>query len=402
MEISVLPALLEVFKLFLVVAGIIGVAVGIAWVNFAIWMVPFYVPLMGLIGVSLGFFMHVLGAGWVPVSFFAVVPFAMALAFKYLFKGKHRTPVYFIAPAVVGMVFLFMYPLFYELCLSFTDLNLVTFSKWISTGEIPLVGLENYFEVFRARATGQPFFVVLLKTCLWTVINVFFHVSLGLLIAMVLNQRWLKGVGLYRTILILPWVIPQIILVLVWRTEFNESMGLINSIIDVTNQLLSFEIGGEIYAPLTWIGFERQEWFTNPWSLFTAACVVNIWLGVPFMMVNALGALQSISDSYYEAASIDGASKFQMFKNITLPLLKPVMVPVTMLGSIWTFNNLTVIFLMTDGGRYEGADILVTDLFKQSFTYYRYSFAAAYSFVIFALLCLIIVAQMKISKSSAK
>jgi arabinogalactan oligomer/maltooligosaccharide transport system permease protein len=118
------------------------------------------------------------------------------------------------------------------------------------------------------------------------------------------------------------------------------------------------------------------------------------------MMINSLGALQSIPASVYEAAAIDGASRWQQFKNITLPLLQPVMLPAAMLGAIWTFNNLNVIYLMTDGGRYEGADILVTDLYKQSFTYYRYGFAAAYSFVIFVILVGITLIQARVSKLS--
>ena len=235
---------------------------------------------------------------------------------------------------------------------------------------------------------------------LWTIINVVFHVGLGLALAMLLNTKNLKGTAVYRAILTLPWVIPQVIAVLVWRTDFNESVGFINQFIDVTNQLFSFVWQGEVIAPLTWIGFEKQAWFVDPWALFSAACIVNIWLGVPFMMVTALGALQSIPKSCYEAADIDGATRWQQFRNVTIPLLKPVMVPAALLGGIWTFNNLNVIFLMTDGGRYEGADILVTDLFKQSFTYYRYGFAAAYSFVIFAILCAFTLLQAKLSQYS--
>jgi arabinogalactan oligomer/maltooligosaccharide transport system permease protein len=189
----------------------------------------------------------------------------------------------------------------------------------------------------------------------------------------------MRGMGLYRTILTLPWVIPQVIAVLVWRSDFNESVGFINQFINVTNQLVSFELNGKLIEPLTWLGFTTRSWFTDPSALFTAACIVNIWLGIPFMMINSLGALQSIPRSVYEAAEIDGASTLSRFRHITLPLLKPVLVPASLLGAIWTFNNLNVIYLMTDGGRYEGADILVTDLFKQSFTYYRYGFAAAYS-----------------------
>ncbi|MCX6131683.1 MAG: sugar ABC transporter permease, partial [Proteobacteria bacterium] len=227
-----------------------------------------------------------------------------------------------------------------------------------------------------------------------------FHVGLGLILALCLNTPGIRGLSFYRTILTLPWVMPQLIAVLVWRSDFNESIGFINQFIQVMNQLVSVHVGDTLIQPLTWIGFRTRSWFTDPNALFAAACIVNIWLGVPFMMINALGALQSIPKSVYEAASIDGAGMLGKFRHITLPLLRPVMLPAALLGAIWTFNNLNVIYLMSDSGRYEGADILVTDLFKQSFTYYRYGFAAAYSFVIFAILCVLTYVQARYSSKT--
>ena len=179
---------------------------------------------------------------------------------------------------------------------------------------------------------------------MWTAINLFFHLSVGLVLALLLNAKGVKGVAIYRTLLTLPWVIPQVIAVLVWRADFNESIGFINQFITVVNQLFSFEWSGNVIMPLTWIGFEPKAWFLDGSALFTAACIVNIWLGIPFMMINFLGALQSIPHSVYEAASIDGATWMQKFRHVTVPLLKPVMVPASILGAIWTFNNLNVIF----------------------------------------------------------
>lgn len=401
MELSIFTPLLEIAYLILIVAAVLLASLGFVKANFVFWQAPFYFPLLGVLSLTIAIGLRVLGVGYMSILFFSFLPILTGLMFRYGFRGKYQLPVYFLAPSFVGLTLLFLYPLYYELHLSFTDLSLGTMSEWIKTGEIPFAGLDNFIDVFKVRASGYSFFSVLSKTILWTGINVFFHVTCGVILALVLNQTWLRSVVLYRTVLILPWVIPQIILVLVWRTEFNESVGLINQFIHVVNQLFSFEWNGAIVAPLTWIGFTPKEWFTDPWALFIAACVVNVWLGIPFMMVNALGALQSISKSYYEAASIDGASPLQSFMHITLPLLKPVMVPVTLLGTIWTFNNLSVIYLMTDGGRYEGADILVTDLYKQSFTFYRYGFAAAYSFVIFIVLCGLIYVQSKISNKLA-
>jgi arabinogalactan oligomer/maltooligosaccharide transport system permease protein len=400
MNVSMMPAILELMKLGLILLLLLGAAFGYMLINYRVWNVRFYLPIKILFGLSLGLFFKAVGSSWMTAGFALAIPVLVGLYFKYRLKGRHVTATGFLAPAALGLTLLFLYPLLYEFYLSFHDLSLKTFADWIYKGEVPLAGafgLENYFEVFRDRATGQSFVVVLGRTILWTVVNLVFHVGIGLALALCLNTPGMRGMGLYRTILTLPWVMPQVIAVLVWRADFNESVGFINQFIQVTNQLVSFEIGGKIIEPLTWIGFQPRSWFTDPSALFGAACIVNIWLGIPFMMINALGALQSIPKSVYEAAAIDGAGAFSRFRHITLPLLKPVMVPAALLGAIWTFNNLNVIYLMTDRGRYEGADILVTDLFKQSFTYYRYGFAAAYSFVIFAILCVLTWLQLKLT-----
>jgi arabinogalactan oligomer/maltooligosaccharide transport system permease protein len=135
--------------------------------------------------------------------------------------------------------------------------------------------------------------------------------------------------------------------------------------------------------------------------VFVSCCIVNIWLGIPFMMIVFLGGLQSISPSYYEAAEIDGANKLTQFFQITVPMLKPVVVPSITLGTIWTFNNINVIYLMTgqDGGN-EYADILVSALYKSAFTYSRYSFSAAFALVIFVILIALTLVWMTVTKGT--
>lgn len=398
MNVSLTPALIEVLRLGGILLVMLGLAFGYLWLNYRLWSFRLYLLAKILLGLSLGILLKTAGSSMLTAGFAAAVPIGVGLYFRFKLRGGFKTPAYFLAPAALGILLLFLYPLLYEFYLSFHDLSLKTFSAWITAGEVPLAGLDNYLEVFRDRATGQSFLVVFARTILWTGVNLVFHVGLGLILAMLLNTSGLKAVGFYRTILTLPWVIPQVIAVLVWRADFNESVGFINQFIQVVNQFVSWDWNGHIVAPLTWIGFQTRSWFLDPNALFAAACIVNIWLGVPFMMINALGALQSIPSSVYEAAAIDGASAWQRFAHVTLPLLKPVMVPAAMLGAIWTFNNLNVLYLMTDAGRYEGADILVTDLFKQSFTYYRYGFAAAYSFVIFGILCAFTYLQTRLNR----
>src|SRR5690606_13865569 len=181
--------------------------------------------------------------------------------------------------------------------------------------------------------------------------------------------------------LIVPWAMPQIVAVLAWRGEFHPEFGFVN-------QFLSMA------------GLPTFNWWSQPWPVFVSCCVVNIWLGIPFMMIVFLVGLQSIPRSCYEAADIDGASKWDQFKGITLPLLKPVVVPSVTLGTIWTFNNINVIYLMTgqDGGN-EFADILVSALYKSAFTYSRYSFSAAFALVICAILLIVTLGWIKISRA---
>ncbi|MDQ3233115.1 MAG: sugar ABC transporter permease, partial [Pseudobdellovibrionaceae bacterium] len=310
MNLSTMPAILELLKLGGILLLLLGAAFGYMLINYKVWSFKLYLPIKILFGISLGFFFRAAGASWMTAGFATTLPILVALYFKYRLKGRYVAAAYFLAPAALGIALLFLYPLLYEFYLSFHDLSLKTFSGWIQQGEAPLagpLGLDNYFEVFRDRATGQSFVVVLGRTILWTLVNVVFHVGLGLGLALCLNTPGMRGMGIYRTILTLPWVIPQLIAVLVWRSDFNESVGFINQFINVTNQLVSFEIGGRLIEPLTWVGFQTRSWFTDPSALFTAACIVNIWLGIPFMMINSLGALQSIPKSVYEAAAIDGA-----------------------------------------------------------------------------------------------
>jgi arabinogalactan oligomer/maltooligosaccharide transport system permease protein len=288
-------------------------------------------------------------------------------------KSKYAFAFMLLAPAAVGLILLVIYPLIWELRLSFTNMSLRAFRNPV------FIGLDNYVKVFTAPVLKQKhFFPLLWQTLLWTFINVFFHVTGGLALAMLLNRN-MRGRGIYRTILILPWAIPQVIAVLAWRGEFNYTYGYINVVLQK-------------------LGMAPVQWMTNPTANFAAMCITNIWLGIPFMMVTLLGGLQSISGEYYEAADMDGASGWQKFKSITLPLLQPVLTPAMLLGTFWTFNNFNVPFFINQN-ELETSDILVTGLFRAAFQYNRYGFAAAFAFVIFALLLLFTIFYMRYTKT---
>ncbi len=243
-NLTLAPAIIELLKLGLILLVMLGLAMGYMFINYKVWQHKLYLPLTALFSISLAVFFRSAGASWLTAGFSFALPMVIASYFKYFLKGRFVTAAYFLAPAVLGIALLFLYPLLYEFYLSFHDLSLKTFSDWIQHGDAPLagtLGLDNYFEVFRDRATGQSFVVVLLRTIAWTLINVVFHVGLGLGLALCLNTPGMRGLGIYRSILTLPWVVPQVIAVLVWRADFNESVGFINQFINVTNQLISFQ-----------------------------------------------------------------------------------------------------------------------------------------------------------------
>ena len=306
----------------------------------------------------------------------------LCMVFGRWLKGRFSLAFMMMAPAFLMIAVVIIYPFFFELRLAFSNLNMYTIAAWLQSGEMSWTGFENFYNVFtQSPLQTATFWKLLFRTFLWTVINVTAHVAFGLGLAMLLNRR-VRFKGLYRTMLIIPWAMPQVVAVLAWRGEFHPEFGFVNQLIQMA-------------------GGSSINWWSDPWPVFLSCCIVNIWLGIPFMMIVFLGGLQSIPGSCYEAAEIDGASKWQQFQNITMPLLKPVVVPSVTLGTIWTFNNINVIYLMTgQGGGNEFADILVSALYKSAFTYSRYSYSAAFAMVIFVILMMITGLWIKFSRGT--
>ncbi|MFH0990026.1 MAG: sugar ABC transporter permease [bacterium] len=268
---------------------------------------------------------------------------------------------FLIIPSFVLLAAVVFYPFVYNILLAFGNMNLNKIQNW------QFVGLRQFIKIF-TEPTQPDFYNIFGKTLIWTFVNVFFHVVLGVFLALLLNRK-VRGTAVYRTLLILPWAIPQYIVALTWRGMFNYEYGTINLIL--TNYL---------HLPAV-------EWLRSPTEAFIACILTNVWLGFPFMMIVALGALQSIPHELYEAADIDGATWWQKFRAITIPLIRPVMIPAITLGTIWTFNNLNIIWLVSNAG--EPADnthILVSFVYKAAFNFYSFSYAAALSLVIFLLL----------------
>jgi arabinogalactan oligomer/maltooligosaccharide transport system permease protein len=283
-----------------------------------------------------------------------------------------------VAPVVIVLAVLVFYPLVQGVWLSFTNANEGNQAAEICTkslsGELScepnpntarFVGLDNYVDLVTGRV-GE-FWPQMWVTLIWTFACVFFHYTVGLGLAVLLNRE-IRGRSIYRVLLILPWAVPAFVSAFAWKFIFDRDSGVLNALIAAT-------------------GGTRIDFFDTQAKALLAVIIVNVWLGIPFMMVALLGGLQAVPIELYEAAEMDGATPWQRFTNITLPSLRPVSASVILLGTIWTFNMFPIIFLVSRGGPNGSTEILVTGSFRAAFEGLRnYSLASAYGVLILSIL----------------
>jgi arabinogalactan oligomer/maltooligosaccharide transport system permease protein len=303
--------------------------------------------------------------------------------------SRHAYAYGYVAPAIIGMLILVFFPFLYGIVIAFTDTTLFNESlplaeRWI--GWDNFVAILGDFNLYERGPDGllwnyQNFYWTLMVTLIWTLTNVTVGVSVGFVLAMILNTEELRGRAIYRVILILPWAIPNYITALVWRGMFHPQFGVINQVLQM-------------------VGMAPIAWFDGVVSAFLTGLATNGWLSFPFMMVVILGALQSIPKDMYEAAEVEGATRWQRLRYITLPLLRPTLVPAIVLSVVWTFNMFNIIFLVSGGEPAGANEILVTKAYKIAFENYQYAYAAAYSTVIFAILLLYGVFQTRVTKAT--
>lgn len=354
----------------LVIIGVLGLGAAIAAAGALIGRRA--APVAMFAGVAVLAVPTLLWGAWRATTAILLVGAAVALAQRAQLTdrlaagiAKHRTALSFLAPAAVSMLVLVATPFVIGILIGFYDHHQGTWT---------FVGLDNFIDILSGggRALDDPlnFWFILGVTVLWTAANVALHVTIGVALALALSRKWIFGRGIFRMLLILPWAIPNYITALMWKGMFNGEYGAINSLLHAA-------------------GLDGVSWFSSWAAAFTANVVTNTWLGFPFMMVVALGALETIPRELYEAASVDGASKWQTFRHITLPHLRPALGPAVALGSIWTFNMFNVIYLVSGGKPNNSTNILVTDAYRWAFERgEHYGMAAAYGAIIFLILLL--------------
>ncbi len=292
--------------------------------------------------------------------------------------AKNRMAYMFIAPAMLVMAALVFYPLVNGIYLSFTNANQFNTTRRIGANVTPssytFIGLENYSDILTTPT--YKFWSVFGQTVVWTTLNVAPHILIGLGLALLLNRK-IRGRTFYRILLNLPWAVPSYISAFVWRFIYNGDIGFLNSV-------------------LRNMGAETIPWLSDPGWAMIAVVIANTWLAIPFNMVTMLGGLQSIPTELYEAAEVDGANAWQKFMGITLPMLRPVMMTITLLGVIWTFNSFNVIFLVSEGGPFQSTEILATWAWRLGFQQSQIGVAAAYSVIILLILIVFSLAYIRV------
>ncbi|MHA2363020.1 MAG: carbohydrate ABC transporter permease [Candidatus Hodarchaeales archaeon] len=410
---------------------------------------------------------------------FALILFMVFVAVAYisynylskkelLFRKFRNSPIKSLAVSICfSIISPIIFNLFWvEILIRVFDLLYGSFGEILFLTNLPL---KTYLDV--VNSVRVDFFAILINTIVWTITCVFFHVLLGLLLALLMNRKF-PARSFFRAIFILPWAIPQFVTALIWRNFiFNFQQGFLGrpfryanesgntldpfifNILDLFILLIEVTIwvsliyiifsffknkglfkGAElfisfvitlpviatillllpssIYMLTNQVGltslfgfniihvpnFSSTFWITSDIFVFErkfasvllSAIIINIWLGVPFMMVSFLAALQSIPQDLYEAAEIDGASKFAQFRTITFPLIKPTLFTVSLLGIVWTFNLFTVVYILSQNQNglppRNSWDIFVTYIYDFFNRQDQYAIAAALSFIVFIML----------------
>ncbi len=283
---------------------------------------------------------------------------------------RRSRPAYaYVALAVIGVGVLVIVPLVLGAATALTAGN---------GEERRYVGLANFVSILTARGgpllTTGSFYVVLLVTIVWTLLNVTFHVGIGATLALVLSRPTLRLRALYRVLLIVPWAVPSYVTALSWKGMFHRQFGAVTALVLALDRAFGLDV-------------QPIAWFARFSTAFTANLATNVWLGFPFMMVITLGALTGVPEDVLEAAKVDGATRFQRLRLVTLPIIRPTLLPAVVMGSIWTFNMFNVVFLVSGGDPDGTTDILVSEAYRWAFTRQnQYGYAAAYAVLIFVML----------------
>ncbi len=262
---------------------------------------------------------------------------------------KRSMPYLLVAPMAIMTFLIVIIPILRNIWMSFFDWYLAR------PDSHPFIGLDNYISLIKddvfLKASGV--------TIVYIVVTVVVRFALGMGIALLLNQSFI-GRGIARSLIIIPWAVPEVVACLVWIQMFDFQYGIINY------WLVRLHIIGE---PL--------KWLSSTSLALPAAMIVNIWKGTPWAAIMLLAGLQSIPESLYEAAMMDGANVWKKFWNVTFPLLKPISLAVFLLLVIWTIKDFAIVYVLNKGGPVHATEVLTIFLYHKAFQGLRMGIASA-------------------------
>ena len=278
-------------------------------------------------------------------------------------KQNKLRPYLYLTPSLIVIGLIVVFPILYTGYISFTNMNIY---HWFNPR---FIGFDNYAKAFFVFDSG--FLSALLRTVLWTFLNMVLQMAVAYLIAVLLNTEGLRAHKVYKTILMFPWAMPGYVSILLWK------MGMFNNEYGLLNQWLRN------------LGLNGVRWLDGNVSAFLSCTLVNLWLALPFMIMIIDGALQSIDKAYYESATLDGAGFFVKLRKITVPLVRPIIAPAVVITVFTTFKQFDIVYLLTQQqGSKTGADIhtVITYTYEKAFVTNNYGYSSAISMIIFLLL----------------
>ena len=267
---------------------------------------------------------------------------------------RARTAYLFLLPVLATLLILNVYPVVTTIWLSFHELNL------LRSPEPSWVGLGNFVHLLTRDGN---FWLVMGNTLIWVIGSTVLQFVLAFGIAALLNRRFL-GRKLVRTLILIPWVTPIIVVGIAWRWILNPEWGMLNHY---------FLRWGIIQDPVTWL--------YNPNTVWPVLLLASVWKGSPFMAIMLLAGLQTVPRSLYEAAIVDGANSVQLFRHITIPMMAPIIVIVTLITTMETWNNFRMIWVLTEGGPGYRTTVVSVYIYFRSFQDFQLGMGAALAVV---------------------
>ncbi len=283
---------------------------------------------------------------------------------------KKIEPWLFLLPVLLILLLLFGYPLINSVIMAFQNYKLT------APNDIYFNGIENF-----KKLAGDPDSLMILKNSfIYVFVSVIGQFLLGLILALALKKRF-RGRGLYQSVVFLPWAFSGFVVGLIFRWSFNGEYGVVNNLLAML---------GLTDTNIAWLG--------TPGFSLAVVIIAMIWMGIPFFAIMILAALQSIPSDVYEAADVDGCGTVRQFFQITLPYIKPTLITTTLLRTIWIFNSLDLVVIITDGGPANTSQTLPAYMYSKAFGSYDFGFAAALGVLLMVILGVYALLFLKVTK----